>query len=546
MTELKEKLNDELWRLENLYYIKDKKGQAVRFILNDQQREFFHDMHFLNTVLKARQLGMSTFIVLFMFNRVLFTPNLTAGVVDRTMDDAEEKLEKIRFAWEMMQRPEHHLPNLARGVVEANPLLVDNSRGMEWEGNKKVYCGTSLRGGTVQYLHVSELGPISFWTPQKAKEIREGAFNTVAPGQFIFIETTHEGGKSGVSYEIMQEAMKNIGRAALNPQEWRFFFFPWFDDEGYTVDPAGVEIRPHIRDYFEKLSKELGREFTPGQIAWYELKERILREGMLKEFPSTPGEAFNAIIKGAIYAKQLVNLRARGRIRDIEPERNVPFYTFWDIGAAGKGSDWTVVYVVQFVGRDILLLRGKARYGEDAQYWASTIRGWEAEYDARIDTHFLPHDAKQVRNLGGKSNKDLLEEAGLRDIQVVPRTPDIWIGINYLRGLLDRFYINEAGCGQKWTKDDTEFPSPLDALFSYQTHEISTEGVLKEQPIHNWASHPADALRTLAEAYERGMIPRTPKSHSGGGLARSLVKVVKDVGYRGPRHDKAERIRVMR
>jgi hypothetical protein len=59
-----ELLTDLRWRLNNLYYITDKDGRRVRFELNWAQERLFNSMHYQNAILKARQLGFTTFIQL--------------------------------------------------------------------------------------------------------------------------------------------------------------------------------------------------------------------------------------------------------------------------------------------------------------------------------------------------------------------------------------------------------------------------------------------------------------------------------------------------
>lgn len=53
-------LSNKLWRMSNLYYIKDKSGNKVLFKPNWAQLELMKP-HYLNIILKARQLGVTTF-----------------------------------------------------------------------------------------------------------------------------------------------------------------------------------------------------------------------------------------------------------------------------------------------------------------------------------------------------------------------------------------------------------------------------------------------------------------------------------------------------
>jgi len=52
-----ELFEDRVWRLNNLYTIKDKGGRAIPFRLNEAQSDLLADLHSLNIILKARQMG---------------------------------------------------------------------------------------------------------------------------------------------------------------------------------------------------------------------------------------------------------------------------------------------------------------------------------------------------------------------------------------------------------------------------------------------------------------------------------------------------------
>lgn len=81
-------LRDPRWRLSHLYKITDKAGKEVRFVPNWAQSQLLDDMHNQNLVLKARQLGFSTFITLYALDRCIFEKNYRAGVIAHNLDDA--------------------------------------------------------------------------------------------------------------------------------------------------------------------------------------------------------------------------------------------------------------------------------------------------------------------------------------------------------------------------------------------------------------------------------------------------------------------------
>lgn len=276
-----DRYTDWRWRLNHLYQIKDETGHQVTFKMNWAQEALFDGMHYANVILKARQLGFTTFIQLFMLDQCLFNKNIRAGTVAHTLDSAKEIFrEKIKFAYD----------NLAPELREAIPAKQDAADTLTFANGSSLIVGTSLRSGTYQYLHISELGYISAHYPEKAEEIRTGALNTVHPGQIVFIESTAKG-KLGLFHEICEDAQELQRQGAeLGLLDYKFHFFPWWRHPGYRLDespPEGLKTRA----YFRALERH-GIALTDAQKAWYAKKARTQGRSIKSEFPSTPEEAF--------------------------------------------------------------------------------------------------------------------------------------------------------------------------------------------------------------------------------------------------------------
>ena len=91
-------LSSQLWRLEHLYWIENKAGQLQRFSLNRAQRRLHERLWYRNDILKARQLGISTYVAMLMLDMSLFRSNFHCGIIDKSLPDAQQKLAKLRFA----------------------------------------------------------------------------------------------------------------------------------------------------------------------------------------------------------------------------------------------------------------------------------------------------------------------------------------------------------------------------------------------------------------------------------------------------------------
>jgi len=469
---LSERLKDQRWRINNLYWITDKQGQRVKFNLNWAQEQLLDELNFLNLILKARQLGFTTFIDIYILDCCVFYPDTRAGIIAHTRDDAEAIFrDKVKFAYD-------HLPEAIRAKV---PIVSDNKTTLELGNNSLIRVGTSLRGGTLQYLHISEFGKICAKFPEKAREIVTGALNTIEQGQIAFIESTAEG-QEGRFYDLCAEAQAKARTGAkLTPLDWKFHFYPWWKEPTYTMDPEGVLIPPSMEKYFTGLRAH-GIELTPGQRAWYVKKAEVQREDMKREFPSTPEEAFEASVEGAYYAEQMARAETDGRICRVPWEPRVEVETWWDLGM----DDATAIWFVQRVNSEIRIIDALEASGEGLSYYAKELRAKPYVYSR----HIGPHDI-EVRELGtGKSRKETAEEMGLRPFEVAPKL-EVADGIEALRNLLARCYFDAEKCADL-----------LKALKNYRKDWDENRGVWLPRPRHDWASHYADAGRTGAVTRE--------------------------------------------
>ena len=177
-------LSDKWWRMNNLYMIEDEHGRLVRFRLRQAQEMLFRCMWYLNIILKARQLGFSTAIDIYLLDEALFNKNIKCGIIAQDQGAAGEIYRT------KIEVPFDNLP----GWLRAEFPLVSRRGGasggyMLFRHGSSIQVATSFRSGTVQRLHVSEHGKICAKYPEKAKEVRTGTLNAIHPGCVAFIES---------------------------------------------------------------------------------------------------------------------------------------------------------------------------------------------------------------------------------------------------------------------------------------------------------------------------------------------------------------------
>jgi len=473
--EVKRCLSDVEWRLDNLYYIKDKFGKVIKFKRNDSQLRLWRDRHYLNIILKDRQRGFSTFIAIIILDTCMFSSNQACGIIDITLGDASAKLEKILFAYN----------RLTDALKSANPLVKQNTEELKWANGSGCSAGTSYRGGTLQILHLSEMGKISARNPDKAREIRTGAMNTITTGCFIFNESTAEGTGGEFHDDCMTALSLHRQRKFLTELDYKFHFFAWWHGSHNEMDPRGVTVTADEKKYFRNLEKELGITLSDRKRAWYVKKSAQQKDDMLREYPSTPEEAFKASIDGAYLAKQMAQVESEGRITVVPYDPACPVNTGWDFGL----HDTMTIWLHQFVGMQHRIIGYVQGVDDDVLYYWKELK----KLDYIWGKHFLPHDGDARRIGTAKSAEELprtleeiLNEAGMRNTEIIPRITEKYTAIQEVRQWLPKVWIDESSCAEG-----------IKCLKNFKREWDDKNGCWKNKPKHDWAQHGYDGLESL-------------------------------------------------
>ena len=471
---LRQRLKDKKWRMNNLYYIKDKDGKKIKFKYNFAQALFISVFHVLSIILKARQQGFTTLSCISFLDDCLFTPNLSAGIIAHNLEDAKDFFEnKIKFAYD----------NLPEDIRELRTADTSSAGKLKFSNGSSIRVRTSFRSGTLQRLHISEFGKICAKSPEKAKEIVTGAFQAIAKGQIVIIESTAEG-KVGYFYEYCQDAIAKARRGEkLTEMDFKFHFFPWYQSPEYELDPEGVIISPLLEKYFNELKTNQGINLNPAQKAWYAKKKEQLKEGMQQEYPSFPDEAFSQAIEGAYWGKQIAQAETEKRVTVVPWEPLLKVHTSFDLGINDAMAIWFFQVERSGVRRYINFYSNS---GEGIPHYVKVMNDMGRELGYNYGKIILPHDAR-VRELGtGLSRVEVFESLGFRNIEVIPAL-SVSEGIDAVRNLLPKCWFDSTKC-----KDG------LKALSEYRKAWDDKAGVWKDKPLHDWTSNPADSFRMSA------------------------------------------------
>lgn len=493
--DLKVCLSDPMWRICSgvLYKIMIKGDDnddsddalVVPFKPNRAQRRLLKRMHSRNIILKARQLGFTTLICIFFLDCALFRNNIRAGIIAHEEDAARAIFrDKVKFAYEQLPPALREVMPLQRNAAEE--LLFAHN-------NSSIRVSTSMRSGTMHYLHISEFGKICAKRPDRAEEVVRGSIPTVPThGGMLFIESTAEG-RAGHFYNMTSKAQRlaDLGRR-LTPKEYRFHFFPWWQEPNYRMDPEGVVISANDNEYFEKVEGEMGCRIDIEQRAWWiSTRDNDFsgeEESMWQEYPSTPAEAFQVSNKGCYYAVQMAKARKDKRITRVPFEPSVPVNTFWDIG----NRDGTAIWFHQQVGAQHRFIHFEEGWGEPYSYYVRKMEQFQRETGCVWGRHYLPHDGAHEKQgeVNNNSPRTMLETLGLRKIEVVPRIDEIQHGIMATRDFLGTCWFDEAGCKEG-----------IIHLDSYKKKWNTVLQCWMDEPLHDVHSEASDALRQAAQTF---------------------------------------------
>ena len=187
--------------------------------------------------------------------------------------------------------------------------------------------------------------------------------------------------------------------------------------------------------------------------------------------------SFIGNIQGSIYGDVIASLDDKKQITRVPIDPAYPVNTAWDLGY----NDQTAIIFFQQIGHNIHIVDYYENKNEAFPHYAQVLK----EKDYIIEHNYGPHDLEQTEFGSGKTRRELAYQMGLR-FRVVPRMA-IEDGIHAVKMVLPRCFIDVDNCG-----------SLVNALRHYHRKFSDKERVYKIKPVHDWSSHAADAMRTLA------------------------------------------------
>jgi hypothetical protein len=209
---------------------------------------------------------------------------------------------------------------------------------------------------------------------------------------------------------------------------------------------------------------------------------------------------------GAYYGREMQAAEAEGRIAGVPWEPRLPVHTAWDLGI----GDSTAIWFCQRTGREWRLIDYLENSGVGLDWYVRELDRRGYVYGECL----LPHDA-EAKELGtGKSRRETLESLGVRRIRVLParRKED---SINGVRLMLPQCWF-----------DAEKTKRGVEALRNYRREWDDKRKVFHDRPLHDWASHPADAFAELAAGDPKAQDTAFTKPFAWGRTSGGMSEIV--------------------
>ena len=323
-----------MWMMEALLRVRDRSGVELPLRANAVQRQFERQRGTKNIVLKARQMGMTTWIAGRFFLKTITQPGVLTVQVAHTREAAESIFRVVQRFWECLP------VELREGALKRS---VSNAGQMRFEAIDSEFRVLSAgdenagRGLTIANLHLSEM---SRWTGEPELTYA-GLRAAMSPKGELVMESTPNGAY-GCFYDEWREAAE---RGVVR------HFFPWWMEAAYV----GAAVTDATEAERELMTRD---GLTAEQIGFRRELERAYRGMRVQEFAEDAETCFRAsgeaCFDQAAVEQRLLGLTEPTAVRDggallvwLPPVMGRQYLVAVDTAGGGADGDFAVVQVIE-------------------------------------------------------------------------------------------------------------------------------------------------------------------------------------------------------
>lgn len=254
--------------------IRIKKG-GVRYLrMNQAQQEYSQRCSKRNIVLKARQVGITTYIAARFFIQTITRPGTLTVQVAHSDESAEAIFNIVHRFWEKLPNARVHRGALVKSRSNIRQIVFPK---LESEYRVETADDNAGRGMTIHNLHCSE---VSRW-PRGGEDTLASLRAAVVPGGEIVLESTPNGA-AGLFYDEWMKAPET---------GYTQHFFPWWYESSYKEDLAEGSVLV-LTDEEKDLMARHG--LSAEQIAWRRTLWQVMRGQAKQEYAEDATSCFLA------------------------------------------------------------------------------------------------------------------------------------------------------------------------------------------------------------------------------------------------------------
>jgi len=329
--------------------VRDRKG-AERFLrANPAQVEFERNRQQCNIILKARQMGVTTWIAGRFFLKTIIIPGTLSVMVAQTQQSAEDIFGMVRRFWECLHEEDR------KGMYRRSIANVRAMRFPELNSEFRVLSASNPnagRGLTIQNLHCSE---VARW-PGNAAQTLAGLRAALVPGGELVLESTPNGAH-GCFYDEWNKALDPAQfqeSEDADPGTFVRHFFPWWLEPAYVSRRDATDLTAEE----DRLVQRHGLSLK--QIAYRRTLEQSYHTLRSQEFAEDAETCFRATgdccFEIDALELRLTQLGPPARTRRagalhifLPPQPGKSYIVAVDTAGGGKYGDFAAVQVIELL-----------------------------------------------------------------------------------------------------------------------------------------------------------------------------------------------------
>ncbi len=321
-----------------LLRIRARRGSLDRFTLNSAQQHYANHRSPRNIILKARQLGMTTYIAARFFLLTMLREGVTTLQVAHSEESAQRIFRIVRRFYDTL----HHdlRAQIHTGPANVRELAftqIDSRYLVDTAGNRNVG-----RGLTIHNLHASE---VALW-PGDPRETMAALLGAVVPDGQVDVESTPNGVGGYFHSEWLRA--KSGEPDALTPH-----FFPWWMEPAYSINLPGALLDLYSEDEQQLIDRH---RLSTGQIRYRRWLRATFGGLAPQEYAETDDDCF--LLSGCPVFETAV---IEKRLRELQPP------------SARELNGALLLWCEPQPGRDYIISADVAEGRSDGDYSAAVV-----------------------------------------------------------------------------------------------------------------------------------------------------------------------------